>query len=457
VRYVIEGSLRRVGNALRANAQLVSSETGVHLWADRFDVESGEFGAGQDEIVRRLAAALGMEMVQIEAARSARERSTDPDAFDLILRAQALENQPRNLERDAGAQALYERALQLDPSSAWVMASLAMTQIRQRLNRAYSRDGSEKQRVARLVADAQAIAPIAEPSLAAAASLHEVEGRYHEAMATAQRLIEVNPNNHNGYIFLARNKIYTGRAEQAIPRLTKALQINPRDPSKFDRFWRMGYALLMIERYDESIVWQQRSAAAFPDAPGAVRASRFRMMAVAHALSGRIDDARRAIDEAKRIWPFCTIRGFFPKDLTSVGRVAQVQRFQDGLRIAGARDHADEAADFGARHDNELRALLAGFTPTHVPGARTIRSADLDRLLADHDPIILDCAGQRWGRSIPGAIALQDAGVGGSLTDGTQDRLRRKLRELTDGARRRGPVRPRRSPRGHRQPARSRC
>jgi tetratricopeptide (TPR) repeat protein len=111
-------------------------------------------------------------------------------------------------------------------------------------------------RVARLVADAQAIAPVAEPSLAAAASLYEVEGRYHEAMATARRLIEVNPNNNNGYIYLARNKIYTGPAEQSIPLLAKAMRLNPRDPSKFDRLWRMGYALLMIERYEESIDWQ---------------------------------------------------------------------------------------------------------------------------------------------------------------------------------------------------------
>jgi adenylate cyclase len=78
-------------------------------------------------------------------------------------------------------------------------------------------------------------------------------------------------------------------------------------------------------------------------------------------------------------------------------------------------------------------ALLAGFTPIKVPGAQTIRTAELDRLLADHDPIIPDCAGQRWGRSIPGAIAQQDAGVGGSMSDGTQDRLRRKMRELTHG------------------------
>ena len=334
VRYVIEGSVRRVGNSLRANAQLISAETGAHLWADRFDVDAGGSATGQDEIIQRLGTALDIEIVQSEATRSARERSTNPDALDFILRARALHDQPRNVERDAAAQALYEQALQLDPSSTWTMANLAMTLIRQRLNRGYWRDGSEQERVERLVAGAQTIAPAAEVSLAAAAQLHEVEGRYQEAMATAQRLIEINPNNHNGYVLLARNKIYTGQAEQAVSLLTKAMQLNPRDPSKFDRLWRMGYALLMVERYQESIVWQQRAMAAFPDAPGNIRSSRYRMMAVAYALSGQIDDARRARAEGSRIWPFETIRGFSPEDLTSEARVAQVKRFQDGLRAA---------------------------------------------------------------------------------------------------------------------------
>ena len=103
MRYALEGSVRKIGNSLRVNAQLVSAETGVHLWADRFDVRAEGSGIGQDEIVPRLAAALGIELVQVEATRSARERSTNPDAFDLILRARALQNQPSECERDAAS------------------------------------------------------------------------------------------------------------------------------------------------------------------------------------------------------------------------------------------------------------------------------------------------------------------------------------------------------------------
>jgi adenylate cyclase len=103
-----------------------------------------------------------MEMVDAEAARSARERSTNPNAVDLVLQAGALQNQPTNLQRDAAAQVLYERALQLDPTSASTMARLAMTLMSQRFVRGFWLDGNDIERVEKLVADVQSIAPASE-------------------------------------------------------------------------------------------------------------------------------------------------------------------------------------------------------------------------------------------------------------------------------------------------------
>jgi adenylate cyclase len=139
------------------------------------------------------------------------------------------------------------------------------------------------------------------------------------------------------------------------------------------------------------------------------------------------------MSEAKRIWPFWTIRGFSPEDLTSEARVVQVKRLQEGFRLAGARDHADEDADFGVSPNSKLRADPHGYTATTVPGARTIRTTELVHLLAERKPIILDFGELSWGRSIPGAIALRDVGVGGSFSDRIEDLLRLKMRELTKG------------------------
>ena len=117
VRYVLEGSVRRIGDTLRVNVQLVSAETGAHLWSDRFDEAISQLAAGQQQIIARMQDTIGVSVVDIEAARSLRERPTNPDAFDLILRARSLRLRPQTPERDKEIMALYERALALDPSS----------------------------------------------------------------------------------------------------------------------------------------------------------------------------------------------------------------------------------------------------------------------------------------------------------------------------------------------------
>jgi hypothetical protein len=103
------------------------------------------------------------------------------------------------------------------------------------------------------------------------------------------------------------------------------------------------------------------------------------------------------------------------------------------LRLAGERDHADEDADFGVPADDALHIEAAGRTPTSAPGATTIRTAELVRLLAEARPIVIDPVSYSWGLSMPGVVGLKSAGLGGSVKDEAQDRLRSKVRDLTIG------------------------
>jgi len=72
VRYVLEGSVRRSGNQIRVNAQLIDAETDAHVWAERFDGDTGDLFAVQDEITSHIAVALNLELVGAEAVRPAR-------------------------------------------------------------------------------------------------------------------------------------------------------------------------------------------------------------------------------------------------------------------------------------------------------------------------------------------------------------------------------------------------
>jgi TolB-like protein/class 3 adenylate cyclase len=85
VRYILEGSVRRSGNQVRINAQLIDAETDAHLWAERFDRNTSDLVAVQDEITSRIAVALNVEMIGAEAART----TEHPDTLDYLLRARA--------------------------------------------------------------------------------------------------------------------------------------------------------------------------------------------------------------------------------------------------------------------------------------------------------------------------------------------------------------------------------
>src|SRR5262249_22003750 len=135
-------------------------------------------------------------------------------------------------------------------------------------------------------------------------------------------------------------------------------------------------------------------------------------------------EAQRTLAEANRLWPYDTVRGRSPGAGSSGIYTAQVRSFQDGLRLAGERDHAEEGADFGVPADDRLHSEAAGPTPTTAPGVRTIRTGDLSSFLADARPLVIDTLTYSWGRSIPGAVGLRFSGLSGDVADEAQDRLR---------------------------------
>jgi len=153
-------------------------------------------------------------------------------------------------------------------------------------------------------------------------------------------------------------------------------------------------------------------------------------------LTSRLDDAHCALTEANRLWPFATRQSLpptmTPRGLPHPAYLAQMRHMQEGLRLAGLRDHADEAADFGIAPDSLLHDDV-GNTPTTVPGATTIRTAALVDLVTRQKPILIDVALDSWGQSIPGAIGLQGTGHGTKFSDNVQKRFNRKIRDLTDG------------------------
>jgi len=124
VRYVLQGSVRRAGNRVRVNTQLIDAETDAHIWAERLDQATDDLFRLQDEVTSQIAVALNLQLIGAEASRP----TENPDALDYILRGRAAlyHHGGSTPERFAEAISLFERALELDPSSVQTQALLTI-------------------------------------------------------------------------------------------------------------------------------------------------------------------------------------------------------------------------------------------------------------------------------------------------------------------------------------------
>ena len=439
VRYVVEGSVRKLGEMLRVNVQLISTETNAHVWAGRFDQNVRELGIGQEEIVSRLRAVLGIQVLDAESARGARERPDNPDASDLLFRGLSAWRKASTPSEWAQAAALFEQTLHLDPFSVRALCHLAGNLVDRFVIPEYNTRGNENliERAAKLVSAAEAIEPDSERVLPLRGGLLRAQGNLPEAIAIYQRVIELYPNVPDPYRILGFLKLAVGQPDEAIPLLQRSIRVDPLSSYNRHSYQRIGIALLLLGRDEASIEWYQRALATGGMAPPTWRAQCHLFMASAFALIGRLDDAHRALAEANRLWPFATVRSLpptmTPRGLPDPAYLTQMRHVQEGLRLAGLRDHADEDADFGVAPDNVLHTDRVGHTPTTVPVAMTIRTGELVKLLARLKPILIDVAQDSWGRSVPNAIGLQGTGHGAGFSETVQNRFRRKVQNLTRG------------------------
>ena len=131
VRYVLEGSVRRTGDQVRVNVQLIDAEGGAHVWADRFETDRRTSRKRSSEITGRLARALNLELVRDVGRRIEQEKAVDPDARDLVMRGWASYYRPRSAaNRRTRLKRAFERALEIDPRSVDARVGIAAVLLR---------------------------------------------------------------------------------------------------------------------------------------------------------------------------------------------------------------------------------------------------------------------------------------------------------------------------------------
>jgi TolB-like protein/cytochrome c-type biogenesis protein CcmH/NrfG len=322
VRYVVEGSVRKVGNRVRINAQLIDATTGHHIWAERYDRELSDIFALQDEIVETIVGSLGPALSRAEIRRAMRRAPEKLDAWDCARRA--LWHLSRYTKEDAiKAQSWLRRAIELHPDYSTAFSLLAITHIFETIYR-WSESPEQSSADALRFAEKSFALDEEDPSALSALGFScSLTGQ--RAIAILERAIHLNPSSALAHWALGAALTPAGRPDEAIPMLHKAIRLSPHDPWMHEFQFNLGAAHFLAERYQEAVTWGNRSLQLKPDQPGV-----YRLLAASYGHLGQTEEARRALDVLLRLMPDFSsahLRFFLPP--------AIVERYLDGLRKAG--------------------------------------------------------------------------------------------------------------------------
>ena len=289
---MLEGSVRRSGNRCRVNAQLIDAETDAHLWAERFDGDTSDLFALQDEITSRIAVALNLELVSAEAARP----TEHPAALDYIFRGRAAAAKPLTRDNIAEAISLYERALALDPHSVAAQSFLATALTSRVMGQVSDTKEDDIARAEVLARQALAASPRNWLSHFARGNVLRAQDRAAEAIPEYETVLAANRNYVGAIMALGQCKLFTGSIEVTIPLMEQAIRLSPHDPALGVWYSQIGRVHLLQSRADEAIVWLEKARSANSALPY-VHA----WLASGYALTGESERAAAEVAEARRL------------------------------------------------------------------------------------------------------------------------------------------------------------
>ena len=295
VRYLVEGSVRRVGEQLRINVQLVDMTNGKSVWADRFDRSAADLFAIQDDLRRELVSALGIEPSATEAKRLSRVPTANLEAYDNFLRG---EQAARSGKRDGLQQALafYDKAEELDPSFAEAFAFDARTTVN--VWRANFNDIIQSALARKRAYEKASIALKLDPDLSSPYAIlgimQVVDRRYEEAITSAERAVALSPGDAAAQIALGYVQLFASNRAEASAAVESALRLDP-DLSAIDREIA-GLVFLLKGDSARAVETLERVR---DDAP---EVSEFRIvLAAAYARANRLPEAQAALADGLQL------------------------------------------------------------------------------------------------------------------------------------------------------------
>jgi adenylate cyclase len=289
VQYILTGSVRKAGDRVRVNAQLIHAGRGEHLWAERYDRELKDIFALQDEITLRITQALQVKITEGEQARIYGKGTDNLDAYlkwlqgqDLLIRG--------GKEGNALARRMFEDAIRSDPNWAQPYVLLGWTYLMESLSGWSSSPESAFDEAINLGRKSLALDDSLPGPHGLMSQVYLYQRQHDKAIAEAQKAVALGPSLAFAFIWLGSALMYAGRSYEAINFLQKAIHLNPFPPAYWLR--ELGEAYRMTNRYEEAIAEFKRAVQA-----DAHYLNSLVSLACTYSLMGRAKDAKAAAAE----------------------------------------------------------------------------------------------------------------------------------------------------------------
>jgi TolB-like protein len=331
VRYVLEGSVRKAANRVRITGQLVDAETGGHLWAERYEGSLDDIFELQDRITGSVVGAIAQELELAEIERAKRKPTESLDAYDYFLRGMANFHVGTPVHVDQ-AITHFRKAIALDPEYASAYGMAAWSLFWRRLNGWTADAANDTTEGARLARSAVNLGRNDAVALTRGGhALAHFSRDLDAGIDFLDKALVLNPNLAAAWFLGGFLRIWRGEPEEAIKRFEHAMRQSPLDTEMFRMQMGIGMAHLMAKRFEESCTWAEKS---FRDVPTFAMSAT--VIASSCALAGRMNEARRAITDARRLDPtlrLATLDAWLP-----FHRPEDFALFEEGLRKAGLQE-----------------------------------------------------------------------------------------------------------------------